>query len=201
MTAGQKSNNKEKTSLKGTGLCGFGDNSNVAAVDSKSGKILRIRPLHYDWKFKPEEFKPWQLEARAKVFKSPLKTLIPPHAIGYKKRIYSPNRILYPLKRVDWDQNGERNPQNRGISGYVRISWDEATDMIAGEIRRVIKKYGPEAILAHELGIPYAAISLCTYYDTWRTDIEPATREEKQEVINNNSDKIKDLVLEVISRL
>lgn len=59
----------------------------------------------------------------------------------------------------------------------------------------------PEAILAHELGIDYAAISLCTYYDTWRTDIDPATREEKQEVIDSNSDKIKEIVLTVISKL
>jgi 5'-methylthioadenosine phosphorylase len=59
----------------------------------------------------------------------------------------------------------------------------------------------PEAILAHELGIPYAAISLCTYYDTWRTDIEPATREEKQEIFDSNSDKMKELVLDVVSRL
>jgi len=43
---------------------------------------------------------------------------------------------------------GERNPQNRGKSKYVRISWDEATDIIAGEVRRVIKAYGPEAILS-----------------------------------------------------
>ena len=32
------------------------------------------------------------------------------------------------MKRVDFDPNGERNPQNRGKSGYVRISWDEALD-------------------------------------------------------------------------
>ena len=50
---------------------------------------------------------------------------------AYKKRTYSPNRVKYPLKRVDWDPNGERNPQNRGKSKYVRISWDEATDIIA----------------------------------------------------------------------
>ncbi len=59
----------------------------------------------------------------------------------------------------------------------------------------------PEAILAHELGISYAAISLCTYYDTWRTDIDPATREEKQEVIDSNAKKIKELVLAVITKL
>ena len=55
---------------------------------------------------------------------------------------------MYPLKRVDWDPNGERNPQNRGKSKYVRISWDEATDIIAAEIRRIEKEYGLGAILA-----------------------------------------------------
>jgi len=29
------------------------------------------------------------------------------------------------MKRVDFDPNGNRNIQNRGISGYERISWDE----------------------------------------------------------------------------
>ncbi len=59
---------------------------------------------------------------------------------------------MYPLKRVDWDPNGERNPQNRGNSKYKRISWDEATDIIASEIKRVIKKYGPTAILSQADG-------------------------------------------------
>ena len=70
-----------------------------------------------------------------------------PYATAYKKRTYSPNRVKYPLKRVDWDPNGERNPQNRGKSKYVRISWDEATDIIAREIARIHKQYGPNAIL------------------------------------------------------
>jgi 5'-methylthioadenosine phosphorylase len=59
----------------------------------------------------------------------------------------------------------------------------------------------PEAILAHELGISYAAISLCTYYDTWRTDIDPATSEEKQEIIDSNTERIKELVLAVVKKL
>ena len=81
-----------------------------------------------------------------------MKSPIAPFGLGYKKRIYSPNRILYPLKRADWDPTGERNPQNRGKSGYVRISWDEAADIIVSELKRVIKKYGPEAILAQQDG-------------------------------------------------
>ena len=51
------------------------------------------------------------------------------------------------MKRVDWDPNGERNPQNRGKSKYVRISWSEATDLIAGELNRIIDTYGPLAVL------------------------------------------------------
>ena len=65
--------------------------------------------------------------------------------LAYKKRAYSPNRIKYPLKRVDWDPNGERNPQNRGKSKYKRISWDEATDIIASEIRGCINNMAPLA--------------------------------------------------------
>ena len=59
----------------------------------------------------------------------------------------------------------------------------------------------PEAILSHELGMQYAALSLCTYYDTWRTDIEPATRAEKQAVINENREKMRQIVLTAISKL
>ena len=51
------------------------------------------------------------------------------------------------MKRVDFDPNGERNPQNRGKSKYVRISWDEALDIIASEMKRIKEKYGPTAIL------------------------------------------------------
>ena len=37
-----------------------------------------------------------------------MKSLIPPYSLAYKKRVYSANRILYPLKRVDWDPDGAR---------------------------------------------------------------------------------------------
>ena len=43
------------------------------------------------------------------------------------------------MKRVDFDPNGKRNCQNRGISGYDRISWEEALDIVANEIKRVKK--------------------------------------------------------------
>jgi trimethylamine-N-oxide reductase (cytochrome c) len=50
------------------------------------------------------------------------------------------------LKRVDFDPDGKRNPQNRGISGYEPISWDEALNIIAKETIRLKREYGPSAI-------------------------------------------------------
>jgi trimethylamine-N-oxide reductase (cytochrome c) len=117
-------------------------------VDVKDGKLLRIRPLYYDWKYSPQDYKPWRIEARGKVFEPTSKSLLAPFGMAYKKRVFSPNRILYPLKRVDWDPNGKRNPQNRGVSKYERISWDEALDIAVSELKRVWKQYGKEAVLA-----------------------------------------------------
>jgi len=143
---------EEKTIVKGLSFIGGGADSNAAQVDVKSGKIIRIRPFHFDWKYKPEEFNPWKIKARGQTFEPTMHTLIPPFTLAYKNRVYSPNRIMYPLKRVDWDPRGERNPQNRGSSTYVRISWDEALEIIASEIRRIQKEYGPTAILAQADG-------------------------------------------------
>ena len=77
-----------------------------------------------------------------------MKGVVGPIGQAYKKRVYSKNRVRYPLKRVDWDPNGERNTQNRGKSGYVRISWDEAAELVASELKRVGATYGPEAVLS-----------------------------------------------------
>jgi molybdopterin guanine dinucleotide-containing S/N-oxide reductase-like protein len=142
----------EKTVIKGACFSSFGDNSTATCVDVKDDRIVRIRPLHWDWKYDPQDFNPWKFEARGQTFEPPLKSPVPPHGLAYKQRVYSPNRIPYPLKRVDWDPIGERNPQNRGTSKYVRISWDEALDLVAGEIQRVIKEYGPEGVFLQAEG-------------------------------------------------
>jgi anaerobic selenocysteine-containing dehydrogenase len=142
----------EKSIVKGLSLMGFGSDGNVSVIDVKNGKMVRIRPLHYDWRYDKKEFNPWKMEVHGKVLEPFMKTLIPPFSLAYKKRIYSPNRILYPLKRVDWNPDGDRNAENRGKSGYVRISWDEAAEIIASELKRIKKKYGPEAVLSQSDG-------------------------------------------------
>ena len=129
----------------GNGVKRYTSNTNGGPVFvyAKDGKIVRITPIEFD----ESDAQPWTIEARNKKFTPPRKTTISPHTLAWKSMIYSPDRILYPMKRIDFDPNGERNCQNRGISGYERISWDEATDMVANEIKRVKRDHGPGAIL------------------------------------------------------
>ncbi|MDR2673247.1 MAG: molybdopterin-dependent oxidoreductase [Coriobacteriales bacterium] len=145
----------DKTVLQNLGFCGFGGAANVAAVDVLDGRIARIRPLHYDNEYSPEDLNEWRFEVRGSTFRPGMKTLLPPFSLAYKKRAYSPNRVPCPLKRVDWEPGGDpqrTNPQNRGISGYERISWDEATEIIAAELVRIHDTYGNRAILVQGEG-------------------------------------------------
>lgn len=51
-------------------------------------------------------------------------------------RVYSPDRLKYPMKRVG----------KRGEGKFKRISWQEATLLVANELRRIKAQYGNEAI-------------------------------------------------------
>jgi anaerobic selenocysteine-containing dehydrogenase len=137
----------ERTVVRDMCFMGSAWGANACMVDVKDGKVLRIRPLHYYDQYTKEEVKPWVMHARGKTFEPGDKTLPPPLSLAYKKRVFSPARIRYPMKRVDFDPNGERNIQNRGVSKFERISWDEALDIITSEMLRVKETYGPTAIL------------------------------------------------------
>ena len=66
---------------------------------------------------------PWTIKARGREFTPPRKGTVNPYVFALKSLIYSPDRLLHPMKRVDFDPNGERNCASRGVSGYERISW------------------------------------------------------------------------------
>jgi molybdopterin guanine dinucleotide-containing S/N-oxide reductase-like protein len=108
----------------------------------KDGKILRVTPIEFD----ATDPDTWVIEARGRKFSPPRRALVAPHALTMKSLVYSDKRILHPMKRVDFDPDGERNPQNRGKSGYVQISWDEALDIVAKEINRQKRVHGPGSI-------------------------------------------------------
>lgn len=57
----------------------------------------------------------------------------------YLEREYSPDRLLYPMRRVG----------AKGEGRFARISWDEALDEIAARLRETAAKYGSESILPY----------------------------------------------------
>ncbi|MFP3209746.1 MAG: hypothetical protein RXR82_08740, partial [Nitrososphaeria archaeon] len=67
----------------------------------KGGKIVRIEPL----KLSPEDPESWTIEARGRRFSPPRKVLTSAYVLAERARVYSPKRVLYPMKRVDFDPN------------------------------------------------------------------------------------------------
>lgn len=65
----------------------------------------------------------------------------------YLDRVYSPDRLLYPMRRVVPKGQGKGN-----ASDFTRISWDEALQEIVTRFRQISTEFGPEAILPYSYG-------------------------------------------------
>jgi anaerobic selenocysteine-containing dehydrogenase len=66
----------------------------------------------------------------------------------YLDRVYSPDRILFPLKRK---VGAQKAPLQRGREheAFERVTWDEALSAIAARLQDISDAYGPEAILPY----------------------------------------------------
>jgi anaerobic selenocysteine-containing dehydrogenase len=60
-------------------------------------------------------------------------------AAKYVERLYSPDRVLYPMRRIG----------AKGEGRFARITWDEALDLIAGRLREIVDRHGAEAVLPY----------------------------------------------------
>jgi 5'-methylthioadenosine phosphorylase len=59
----------------------------------------------------------------------------------------------------------------------------------------------PEAILANELGIPYAVVAMSTDYDCWKEDEVPVSWEDVIAVFNKNVSQVLRLMMEAIPKI
>ena len=66
----------------------------------------------------------------------------------YLDRVYSPDRLLYPMRRRAGVPKGAL-AQGREAEAFERISWDEALDLIAARLKRIAAEFGPESILPY----------------------------------------------------
>lgn len=93
-----------------------------------------------------------------------------------RKQVFGVDRIKYPMKRKNWAPGGGKK-ELRGKDEWVRISWDEALDIVSSEIKRIKEKYGNRAIFLGGGGEIGRTLSLyggstghwgTTSWGTWR---------------------------------
>jgi len=96
-----------------TSMCGICDAGCGVHVHMEDGRIDRLTPI-----------------------KDHPIGIVCPRGARASEIVYSPDRLLYPQKRV-----GER-----GEGKFERISWDEAYDIWVAGLHDIAARYGPEAV-------------------------------------------------------
>ncbi len=66
----------------------------------------------------------------------------------YLDRVYSPDRLLYPMRRRVGVAKGPLT-KGREAEAFERISWDEALGAIADRLGRIAAEFGPESVLPY----------------------------------------------------
>ncbi|HEY4381507.1 MAG TPA: molybdopterin-dependent oxidoreductase, partial [Acidobacteriaceae bacterium] len=70
----------------------------------------------------------------------------------YLERVYSPERLLYPMRRKDGAAKGPAGyggVKGREADAFERITWDEALGLIAAKLTAVAAEFGPESVLPY----------------------------------------------------
>ncbi len=61
-------------------------------------------------------------------------------------------RIRQPMVRAGWLAEGPASRGRRGAEAFVPVSWERATRLVAGELRRVVRDHGNSAIFGGSYG-------------------------------------------------
>ena len=122
----------------GSSLLSFG----AVAAEGKSGDILTgshwgaFRAKVKDGRI--TGYTPWEKDPQ------------PTHMLkGLIDSVYSPSRIKYPMVRRAYLEKGPgASPETRGTGDFVRVTWDQALDLVTKELQRV----APQATFAGSYG-------------------------------------------------
>jgi len=76
----------------------------------------------------------------------------------YLDRVYSPHRVLYPMKRIA-AKGFIAGEGARATQAWKRISWDEALDEITARFKQIACESGSEAILPYSYGGTIGALN------------------------------------------
>lgn len=108
-------------------------------------------------KYNGTHFGPFQANIKGGHFTSvePFKddAFVSPMIQAIPARTYSPTRVKYPYVREGYLKNRHNSDTSkRGSEKFVRVTWDEALDLVADEIKRVQEKHGYKSIYAGSYG-------------------------------------------------
>ena len=65
---------------------------------------------------------------------------------------YADARIQHPMVREGFLKSGALSREHRGEDRFFQVSWEEALDLAAREIRRVYREHGPSAVFGRSYG-------------------------------------------------
>jgi biotin/methionine sulfoxide reductase len=102
-------------------------------AEVEDGRVVGVRPFEHD----PDP--------------SPLIEAVP-------AAVHSPTRIAQPMVREGWLARGPGRGEGRGRERFVPVSWERALDLVAGELDRVKRNHGHDAIMGGSQGWGSAGI-------------------------------------------
>jgi biotin/methionine sulfoxide reductase len=102
-------------------------------AEVEDGRVVGVRPFERD----PDP--------------SPLIEAIP-------AAVHSRTRVAQPCVREGWLKAGPGHGEGRGREPFVPVSWERALDLVAGELLRVKRDHGHDAIMAGSQGWGSAGI-------------------------------------------
>ena len=102
-------------------------------AEVEDGRVVGVRPFEHD----PDP--------------SPLIEAVP-------AAVHSPTRIAQPMVREGWLARGPGRGEGRGRECFVPVSWERALDLVAGELDRVKRNHGHDAIMGGSQGWGSAGI-------------------------------------------
>ncbi|MFE1319720.1 molybdopterin-dependent oxidoreductase [Kitasatospora phosalacinea] len=75
-----------------------------------------------------------------------------PLLAGVAGSLHHRTRVRRPAVREGWLRGGPGTGAGRGREPFVEVSWERALDLVAGELARVKREFGPQAVFGGSYG-------------------------------------------------
>lgn len=121
--------------------------------------------------------------------------------LSQKMQIIGQERLKYPMKRTHFDPTGASGKELRGIDTWERISWDEALDIVANQLKKAKENYGNESIYLLDGGEMQRTLALYGGYvekygsrsqGAWKKAMKPILGvSQKRHALNDRMDLLK----------